>query len=436
MSYSLPDNVEVSLLGSLMRSGYDIFNHIHTLSPTMFSSTVHQHIFRAMKNLANRGTEPSPLLIKTELNRLGTFKLAGGDDYIDFVYEHAGKQSEISEYVDRVKDYYKIRALHSIGSRIPSSLESKSPDIVINNVSTLLDKLLTETGGFDVMSVGDTLDGTMKKIRERMKNPGIKGISTGFPEVDYFTAGLVPGEIWYIGSRPSMGKSALALKMGANVARQGYSVAMFNREMLRDDVNERLLSMVSSVALQDIRLGTLNEHQASSLETCVDDLYSLPIYVDNNFSGGIDYITATIRKLKQLYDIKVVFIDYIQLIVERSMESTHALGNASRALKLLTEELDITTVILSQVNRSCEQRENKRPLMSDLRQSGNLEEDADIMVALYRDSVYTMNIGDGDILEFIIRKSRNGGLGVIDLNFNQNTTNIYNKEDVLWNEKP
>ena len=228
-----------------------------------------------------------------------------------------------------------------------------------------------------------------------------------------------------------MGKSAWLAKTLLNVTRQGAPCLLFNKEMNMTGIIERWLSIASGVAFQNIKFGQLSLEQYNRIKHIRKLFEKYPIYIDNNFMGEIDYVTSTIRKYHQLHGVRVVGLDYIQLLVERGEDDTRELGRVSRQLKLVSNELGLSAIILSQLNREVEKRDNKRPMMSDLRQSGNLEEDADIMAALYRDDVYVMNSQFANTIEFIIRKSRNGPIGTMMLNFEKETVNVYDETGVV-----
>lgn len=420
---------EEIVLGIILRNGHLIFDS-GKLKPYMFSSDINASIYKAMQSLSKDGNNADLILVLGKLADTGRLEQVGGKVYIESLFRNVGSEKDINAYSNRVRNSYKKRALISIHASMPSLLDKNEADVIISDLSTKLDKLITDTGGFDVRLIGDTIQDTLTDIYKRRENPGINGISTGYGEIDYFTGGLVEGTNWYIGGRPSMCKSALSGRILLNVALNGHAGLMFNKEMSPTRINERWLSNLSGVKATKIRFGDINNTDKNKLDTAAAQLEQLPIYVDHNYAGDMDYITSTIRKYHQLHGIQVVVIDYLQLVVERSSESTHELGRASRALKLLSNELGICCIVLSQVNRNCEARENKRPQMSDLRQSGNLEEDADIMVALYREEVYVENSPEQGKLEFIVRKSRDGPTGTIYLKFDKETVNVYDSLSV------
>jgi len=425
-----------AVLGTFLANGYEVYNYAKDLKPEMFDMDAERIIYSVIHECSLQGLEPNPAIVGQMLRDRNQLQKAGGESYLTVLMDLRQPVKNMAMFVNQVQNDYKTRRLLEINASIPDILENSSTvNETISKLHTALENMVSGITSADVSKLSETVADTILKILERRKNPGIRGISTGMGEVDNFTTGFNPGEVWYIGSRPGHGKSALLLKTALNVAKKGNGILLFNREMSADDINERILSIVSQVPLQDIRLGTLSEEQIGPLQRAEKVVEKLPIYIDNNFTQGVDYIVAMIRKYHQLYDIKVVGIDYIQLIVDRTTESVHLLGAASRAFKLLANELGITIIILSQLNREVEKREDMRPRMSDLRQSGNMEEDADIMIGLYRDEMYFPNSPAAGTLEFLIRKSRNGPTGIALLRFDGPTVNITDNKLDSWDEE-
>lgn len=427
-------DIEIAILNILLKNGYEIFNVFPQVTPDMFSAEPHRVIYRAMAEVAKRGYDSDKLLVREELIAKDILPMAGGEKYIDEMFAREYNRKSLAEYIQKLQTAYKTRELLALNARIPRYLENPyKVDSVISELNKKLNNLVSSVGTPDVSLVSDSVDEVIQEIIKRRESPGIHGISTGFPDVDALTGGLTGGNVWYIGGRPGMCKTVSLTKIEMNVGRQGIPTLLFNREMKRNDMIERMMASISGVPLSNIRQGTLTDAELKKITELREIMKSLPFYIDNNFSGGIDYIIAIIRKYHQLYGIKVVGVDYIQLLVERDVDATQNLGKASRQLKLLASELDITILIVSQLNREVEKRENRRPLMADLRQSGNMEEDADIVIAMYRDEVYNVNSPAAGKLEFIIRKSRNGPIGTVILDFDADTVNLYNGSDDLWN---
>jgi len=247
----------------------------------------------------------------------------------------------------------------------------------------------------------------------------MRGISSGFKSLDDITGGIAEGQEWMIGARPSMGKSATLLSMLLSVTSQEIPALLINREMMNQDIIERLLSMGTGIDYLKIRTRTLNDEEVKILQRQLKKLRKLPLYIDSNFYGDAGYVSGVIRKHIRIHGIRVVGIDYIQLLAERGSDQTAELGRISRGLKLLAEDQKISIIVLSQLNRLLEGREEKRPILSDLRQSGNLEEDADVVLGLYRDEMYNKNPQTEGVLEFIMLKQRNGPSNkIIPMRFN------------------
>jgi len=424
------EEIDEAFLSLLLKNGILIYSIMDKVTPPMLSGDNNQTIFRTMLKLARRGIEPARLLVKNELVRDGSFLAIGGDEYINELLLKETDENHLFEYVSAISDNYKKRELTKLGSRLGKLAEKNDPAVVISRASKFLDNLSVIGSHEEVIYLGDIVDNTMHLIRERTKNPGIQGISTGFPCIDRDTTGYCAGELWYIGARPSMGKSTFLHKSLLESAMAGVPVLLVNREMYINNINERLLSMITRIPYFSIRSGYLSDVEMSKLEACGKFLQGLPIYIDNNWTGDENYLLSTIRKYHQLKKIRIVGIDYIQLLVPRSDESLQELGRMSRSLKLLAGELGITIVILSQLNRKLEERQDKRPQMYDLRQAGYLEEDGDYMVGLYRDELYRANSPDSGKVEFIVRKARNSMPNTYMLNFDGPTVTIFDDENI------
>jgi replicative DNA helicase len=213
-----------------------------------------------------------------------------------------------------------------------------------------------------------------------------------------------------------------------NQAEEGIRSLMFSREMQKQPLMERFISIETGIPLTpNIRMGQLTKTELETISLTLKRIKEYPVFLDTNYSGSLDYVENTVRKYKRLYGIDVVYIDYLQLLAERDENSTQELGRIMRRAKILSLELDIVFAIASQLNRNVELRDNKRPILSDFRQSGNIEEDADLAVGLYRDEYYNQNSKSKGTMEFIINKHRNGPVGIIPLTFKAETNKIEGK---------
>jgi Replicative DNA helicase len=237
--------------------------------------------------------------------------------------------------------------------------------------------------------------------------------------------GVAKGDLWIIGARPSMGKTALMCNSALQTARKGTKVLLLSLEMSRQAIIERMLAIETGIPVFNLRLGILDQKDVDKITATVNEIKNLPIFINTKFVPDLSYVESIIRNKKSSENIDIVYLDYIQLLTARDEDSTQELGRISQKLKMLARDLDIGVCILSQLSRDLEKRPSKRPVMSDLRQSGYLEEDADLVAFLYRDEVYNPNTEFKNVMEFIIRKQRNGSIGTIPLTFESETNKIY-----------
>jgi replicative DNA helicase len=369
------------------------------------------------------GFVPSVDLIKASLKTSGKILNAGGEEYIDWI---VGKNSNIEnfkEFENIIINSYKTRKILELSSGIPSMVGQNSSNIdsVIATVKDKIDDLsLTHTRN-GVTKLGDSLRLAYKVIQQRIKNPGLSGLDTGFLNVNSITGGHSRGDLWIVAARPSMGKTSYILnsmlKTSAPVNGSINSL-IFSLEMPKQGIMDRLLSTASEINLTDIRFGSItNREELSKLTDTFATLKTYNIYIDADFHTDPLYLINTIKRYHKDNGIDIVYIDYIQLLVERDDKATHEIGRVSRAMKKIAKDLDIAVCLVSQLNRSLESREDKRPILSDLRQSGNLEEDADVVAFLYRDELYYKDSPSKGTSEFIVRKNRNGPIGTVHLKF-------------------
>lgn len=429
---SIDAELDEIFLSILLKDGQLIYNVMDKVFPNMLVGENNRSLYKTMIVLAKKNIEPSRILIKSSLVREDRFNKIGGDDYLRQILSISTSPDQLSNIVMAIIDNYRRMELLRLSGAIPQALRVKETFDVISATSRELNNLVNLGNENSVTLLADCLEESIQIIEERRKHPGLQGLTTGFSSINDHTTGYSPGEIWFIGARPSMGKTSLLLKSLYEIAKTDQPVLLINKEMSPLALNDRLYSMVSRVPLQRIRRGDVDDSEVRRILEAKDVLDKLPFYIDNkwDYIGNENYIYSVIRQYKMLKGIKIVGVDYIQLLVPRSDESTHLLGALSRGLKLLSGELDITTVVLSQLNREVEKRVDKRPMMSDLRQSGNLEEDADYMIGLYRDEVYTTNSPDAGRIEYIIRKARNAPIDTFYLGYDGETTNIYDTADL------
>lgn len=427
MDRSFPHNPESIVLSSIMRNPQMIYN-IKSLKPHMFARVQHEALFRVFMTLFDSGIQPEFSLVVSTLQSERKLEEVGGDSYLSYLMSVPEyPDADFSHCIDIIRESYKTRKFLGIKTAFNDEfITSRSIDAVIDFVRGALDGISFETGGEFTKIIGSIVKSSVSSILARVKNPGIRGVKTGLIDVDSATMGLNPGNFWIIAGRPGQGKSALACNIALNISESYVPVLIFSKEMSIESLFDRFLSIKSNIPLTDIRSGLLNPKQVLAVQEKSSELGALNIFIDSNFSADIFYVESVIRRYVKMYDVKVIIVDYIQLLSERDENQTQELGRISKKFKLLAEELKISIIALSQLNRDVEHRENKRPQLSDLRQCGNLEEDADIVVGLYREAYYNAETKNKNGLEFILLKQRDGRVGVIMLEFTPETVKISN----------
>jgi len=410
---------------SLILNHPDLIYSVEGLKYYMYSVPTHQNIFSIMSAVGETHSSPDLAMVMNYANSLKKLEACGGKTYIEHLKNQTYQRENFSEFLKIVKNSYKLRTLVGLTSGVTiDTLKVSNIDDSISQFQSNLEKLLTDSGGEGTYAISSLVKDSFNEIVDRVNNPGVRGSSTGIKKVDTLTGGFDGGDLWYIGARPGMGKSAFMLGSALSGAKIGIPSLIFSKEMSRQPVMDRLLSIETGIPLFEIRQGLLNKEKVEIIRTASESFNNLPLYIDLNFTSSIEQVEATMRKYLSLYNTRVVYLDYIQLLSERNTDQTQELGRISRKMKLLANQLDITTIVLSQLNRDVEHRDNKRPVAADLRQCGNLEEDADYIIGLYRDEVYDKETKDKNKLEFIILKQRNGPTGMVKLGWDGVTAQI------------
>jgi replicative DNA helicase len=421
------NDAEVAVL-SIILNNPEMVHELDGLRSFMFSSTPHCNLFLEIEGMIESQTPPDPALIIAQLEGSNEISKVGGKKYIEQLVSQNANKETLSKYKNIIVSSYKARSLISLGASI-STVEKVHIDNVdeeIGRVKKSLDTLLESRGGTQTVHVGDTVLKVYEEIVARQENPGvISGVTWGIKNIDDMTGGKRAGDLWVIGGRPGSGKTALVINSILADAKSGVAALLFEKEMRNQQLVERMIAIETGIPITNITLGVLTKPQVALIFDSLSEIKKLPIYIDTSYRiSDPYYIESTINKYKSLHDIKVCYLDYIGLVVERDENQTAEIGKFSRLFKSMSNELGICSVVVSQLNRGVEMRENKRPIMSDLRQSGNLEEDADLVVGLYRDECYNKETRFKNMMEFIILKHRNGKPGTISLGFDDPTNRI------------
>lgn len=425
-------DLEEVVLGAMMIDKKGVDEVIDILSPNAFYKEGHQHIFQAILKLF-QSSEPVDLLtVSAQLKKDEKLDLAGGDFYLISLTQRVSSSAHIEFHARIILQKFIQRSLIKISNEIIEKAYDETVDVFdLLDVSEA--KLYEVTQG-NVKKSTETAQSLViqakKKIQEISNKEGLSGIPSGFNKLDKLTSGWQPSDLIIVAARPGMGKTALTLSMARNIAvNSNIPVAFFSLEMSSVQLITRLISSETGLSSEKLRTGNLQKHEWEQLNVKVKALEQAPLFIDDTPSLSIFDLRAKARRLASQYGIKLIVIDYLQLMTaggnQKGGNREQEISTISRNLKALAKELDVPVIALSQLSRAVETRGgSKRPLLSDLRESGAIEQDADIVSFIYRPEYYKIDEWDDDDrsptegqAEFIVAKHRNGGLENIRLKF-------------------
>ncbi|MDD4888642.1 MAG: replicative DNA helicase [Phycisphaerae bacterium] len=432
-----PQSVQAErcVLGSMMLDASCIGQVIQLLKREHFVRDSHQALFEGLVSLydANQGRGIDLVTIRDYLDRKKLFEAIGGEaTLVDIV--NAVPAPDHAEYYARiVRGKYLLRSLISTSTEILREAfdETEDPTETLDRCEQKIYQLAeAHSEGTGAIELRKLLEDVFDSL-SNSDGSVVTGVATGFRELDTMSSGFQPGEMIIIAARPSMGKTALALNIAENMAADNKApVAFFSLEMSAESLAQRLLASRAEVAGQKLRRRMLSQEEAARLAISVQSLSDAPLFIDDQPGLTVMQLRARARRLKTQRDVKAIFIDYLQLMDApggRDISRQQQISDISRGLKALARELKVPVIALSQLNRQAEGREGHRPRMSDLRESGSLEQDADVVLLLHREEYY--HIGEGDVpeeirgvAEVIVAKQRNGPTGTIKLQFNNQIT--------------
>ena len=423
---------EESVLGAVMLSAEAANVALETLSHDDFYVPAHQMVWQAVTALFDGDQPIDPITVSDWLRRNEMIDRVGGVAAITRLMEGVPSTSNVDHYVGIVDDNSARRRLLRAGGEVGAlALRGDMPiEQVLDSAEAQVFAVADRRIGAGLEPVGGLLSATLEQI-EAVGAAGsdITGLATGFTDLDRLLAGLHPANLIVIAARPSMGKSTLAINMATHIAAAGSPVALFTLEMSREEVVQRLLSSMASVDSSKIRTGQLDADKWQRLSVASARLYDMPFYVDDSHDLTVTSIRAKCRRLKHGKGLGLVVVDYLQLMQgPRSAENRQQeIADISRSLKSLARELHVPVIAVSQLNRQLEQRENKRPRLGDLRESGAIEQDADVVMFIYRADFY--DPGDAQhagIAEVEVAKHRAGARDTIRLSFAAEFSRFHN----------
>lgn len=422
--------LERAILSKILREPESAYLVVGKLKANQFSAKQHEVIFKAIEALVDETSEPNYLLVKSRLDSFSNLDNAGGEEYLKDIYESEIKIGDLTDIVDKVIKNNLLSQVNFIGYEMSRLDKSHTDDIEsrISQLSQQLDNLILGSSGSQTESIQDVLRDEWVDFEKLLEKPGITGISTGNSDLDLMLSGYNSTNLIVIAARTGVGKSSYALRQMLNMSKENIPVLMFSYEMSKKELSQRMVSMESKVPLLKIRTGNINDKELDIIKETYLKVSTYPIYLDTSASDSLSYLLSTIRRYVRTSGVKVVFVDYLQLMARNTENLVRDLGKVTKALKLLAMELDIVVVALSQINRGVESRDNKRPQLFDLRDSGNIEEDANIVLMLYRPALSGSKVKDEDefLCEILVRKNRNGPLGAVNAYFKAENADIVN----------
>lgn len=435
----LPLSVEAekSILASILLND-DSFSLISDyLSPNDFYLCSHQRIYQTISELFQQGKRIDLLTLQDLLEKKGILKEIGGLEYLVELQEDIPSLGLITQHANIVREKNILRQLISSASEIISACYNQNQDD-IDVVLDAAEKRIFQITNKKTTATFVQLDVWLKKTFQHLANvrglrEGITGIPTGFAKLDEMTSGFQRGDMIVLAGRPSMGKTTLAMNIVINASKMDFPVGIFSFEMAAEQLVLRMLSTESKIPHQKIRNAMITSDEWVELTNTAAKLAEAKIFIDDTPSLTIMEVRAKARKLKAKSDIKLLVVDYLQLIRGgmRYENRTQEISEISRSLKGLAKELDIPIIAISQLSRQLESRMDKRPMLSDLRESGAIEQDGDVIIFVYRDVLYNPDTETPDLSEFIIGKQRNGPVGTCYAHFSGEITSF---EDISEEE--
>ncbi|MFG2284012.1 replicative DNA helicase [Streptomyces asoensis] len=419
-------DAEQCVLGGMLLSKDAIEDVLPLVKPEQFAAPKHETIFLAIRDMYGKGEAVDPVTLSDELTKRGEINKVGGRPYLQSLVQFVPSAGNAEHYALIVHEKAVLRELAKAGRAVEAMAYAQEGELAeICNAAQTAVYVATEVSKAEAEDVplGDVMEDMLDAVEARQgKKDELTGVPTGFTDLDSLTAGLQPGQMIVIAARPAVGKSTLALDFArACSIKHGLPSQFFSLEMSRDELAMRMASAEAKVALHHMRSGNMTEDDWARLARRMPDISAAPLFIDDSPNITLNHIRSRARKRKAKSGLSLIVVDYIQLM--ESGTSRHAdnrqqqVSDISRGLKLLAKELEVPVIALSQLNRESEKRSDKKPVISDLRESGAIEQDADVVILLHREDVYekeSVRAGEADL---IVAKHRNGPTAVISVAF-------------------
>ena len=426
------EEAEQYVLGACLEPGEAFAKALETLEVEDFYKTGHRKIFLAMQDLFSADEPIDILTLSERLRKNDALDSVGGIEYLTDLEAMVPTSSAIVHHARIVRDKKVLRDLIETATEIAikSYDDSEETDVILDRAEQSIFRISEKKNKRSFFKIKDIIKRSFDSIEKLFDKPGmITGVETGFTDLDRLTSGLQPSDLIIIAGRPSMGKTSFALDIARFAAlKRKVPTAIFSLEMSKEQLGIRLLCSEARVSSQKLRTGFLKSSDWPSLTAAAGRISEAPIFIDDSPQLSTLDVRARSRRLKSEHSIGLIIIDYLQLMHGGSSSESRQLeiSAISRGLKGLAKELDVPIVALSQLSRAVESRPDKRPLLSDLRESGSIEQDADVVAFIYRDELYNRDSPDAGVAEILVRKHRNGPIGNIRLAFNGEYTRFDN----------
>ncbi|SEJ74210.1 replicative DNA helicase [Propionispira arboris] len=427
-----PQNIEAeqAVLGAMLIKKEAISEVVTILIGTDFYRDAHRIIFDAMLELFNKNEAVDLITITEQLRKNEQLDKVGGIAYVTSLANSVPTAANIEYHAKIVKEKGQLRHLINSATAIAGMGYEDNENVidVMDKAEKMILEVAEKRGGGDFTPIKNILLDTFSKIEVLYASKGgITGTPTGFKDLDKLTSGLQPSDLILVAARPSMGKTAFTLNLATHIAvREKKAVAFFSLEMSKEQLVQRMLCSEGAIDSQRLRIGELDDKDWGKLISAADRLSTAPIFIDDTAGITVMELRSKARRLKTEYDLKLIVIDYLQLMQGSSSKGgdnrQQEISEISRSLKALARELNVPVIALSQLSRSVESRQVKKPMLSDLRESGSLEQDADIVMFLYREDYYDPDTENKNITDVIIAKHRNGPVDTIQLFFHKQFT--------------
>ena len=431
---TLPHNLEAerSVLGAILINN-DAFNvAAELIDASDFFRDAHRRVFDTMVNLNERGLAIDLITLKDELGRGGSLDDVGGPAYIAALADGVPRSTNVEHYAQIVKEKATLRNLIHSASRILSTAyrAEENADTLLDQAEQEIFSIAEDKVHTGFVPLADLVQGSFSTIEKLQEHKGfITGVPTGFVEIDNLTSGLQPSDLVIVAARPSMGKTSLVLNIAQHVGiKTDRTVGFFSLEMAKEQLFMRMLTTEAEVDAHRFRSGFLSERDYGQLSAALGRLADAKVFIDDTAALGVLEMRAKSRRLKAEHGLDLIVVDYIQLMVGRGRfeNRNQELAAISRSLKGLAKELNVPVVALSQLSRAPESRADRRPQLSDLRESGALEQDADVVMFIFREEQYEATPENENLAEIILGKQRNGPTGTVKLAFLKQYTRFEN----------